>query len=135
MASGPRMTNRVGHLLTLVAGLLAGLSASRGHLGPRDATPNTSRTSMKPYIAIRRYLDGHDLLIRRSWVRNPPGSYTYLAVRSRLAGLLAGRRAEIHTDRRTVDVEQLLRVRRIERDRELLLINLALRSGTTRLLG
>ena len=82
----------------IVAGLLAGVAYIRRQFTPREATPNTCRTTGEPYVSTRPYLDGKDLLIRRSWVRNPPGSLssttTYASppctVYTPVAGLLAG---------------------------------------------
>jgi hypothetical protein len=109
-----------------IAGLFAGLISFRRHLKPRDATPNTHRTTMKLRESILYYLTGKDLLIRRSRVRDPPGSYTYAAAPSRVAGELAGQAAE---KRRRDRIATFLRIRQVERDRELALINVALKSG------
>lgn len=59
-------------------------------------------------------------------------SYTYKRLRSTLAGLFAGRPAEKLT---TEQLQQILYLHKLELDRELTLINICLRSGTTRLLG
>jgi hypothetical protein len=82
----------------LVAGLVAGVASIRRYLAPFQATPNTSDSPMKPVRAKLFYSTCKDLLIRRSWVRNPPGSFcrttTYSAEpyyqRAPLAGEVAG---------------------------------------------
>jgi hypothetical protein len=82
----------------LVAGLVAGVLAIHRYLTPLGATPKAGDSPMKPRRSKLFYLSCTDLLIRRSWVRNPPGSLcrttTYSAEphyqRAPLAGEVAG---------------------------------------------
>jgi hypothetical protein len=60
---------------------------------PLDATPHTADSPVTPRIATDNAQMGNELLIRRSRVRNPPGSLSYATAPAQGAGESVGARS------------------------------------------
>lgn len=57
-----------------VGGDVGERDASRSLVNPRESTRGTARLAMKPRESAWGFVSGSELLIRRSRVRDPPGS-------------------------------------------------------------
>jgi hypothetical protein len=57
-----------------VGGDVGGLGTTRALAKPHETTRPTARLSMNPHETTWNFVSGSELLIRRSRVRDPPGS-------------------------------------------------------------